>query len=150
MNIRKYNPADINEILNLFYDSVHCVCTKDYTTEQLNAWADRNVNADKWNDLFNQHYTLVVHHDHRIVGFGDIDDTGYLDKLYVHKDYQKLGVGSLICDALEQYNGENTTTVHSSISAKTFFERRGYIVVCKQEVFRNGVSLINYKMQKKV
>ena len=35
-----------------------------------------------------------------IVGFRDMDSTGYLDRLYVHKDYQKKGIAAAICDRL--------------------------------------------------
>ena len=29
-----------------------------------------------------------------IIGFGDIAQMGYLDRLYVHEDYQRQGVAS--------------------------------------------------------
>lgn len=33
-----------------------------------------------------------------IVGFGDIDDSGYLDRLFVHHAHQGEGIGSAIVD----------------------------------------------------
>ncbi len=38
----------------------------------------------------------------------------------------------------------------ASITAKPFFEHRGYKIVCSQTVERNGVKLTNFKMQKKI
>ena len=38
----------------------------------------------------------------RTNGFADMDADGYLDRLYVHKDYQGRGVATALCDALEQ------------------------------------------------
>lgn len=55
-----------------------------------------------------------------IVGFGDIDNTGYLDRLYVHKDYQNQGIAKAMCDKLEQHNAYNEITTHASITAKPF------------------------------
>ena len=37
-----------------------------------------------------------------MIGFGDIDDTGYIDRLYVHKNFQNKGVASMICNELEK------------------------------------------------
>ena len=45
-----------------------------------------------------------------LVGFGDIDKTGYLDRLFVHADYQKKGIATAICNRLEQAVRGNITT----------------------------------------
>lgn len=48
------------------------------------------------------HHTLVAVEDGCAVGFGDIDsNTGYLDRLYVHKDHQGMGIATALCDRLE-------------------------------------------------
>lgn len=83
-----------------------------------------------------------------IIGFGDIDQTGYLDRLYVNKDSQNKGVATAICDKLESEVKFACVTVHASITAKPFFEKRGYKILKMQEVEREGVCLRNYIMQK--
>lgn len=101
-----------------------------------------------------------------IIGFGDMDDTGYLDRLYVHKDYQERGVATAICDRLEedfclsrgrllqnsavQKRKNDTFTTHASITARPFFEKRGYTVVKAQQVVRKGISIRNYIMRKRI
>ena len=80
-----------------------------------------------------------------IVGFGDIDKTGYLDRLFVHKDNQRKGIATAICNQLEQFVEGNITT-HASITARPFFEKRGYKVVMEQQAERRGVFLTNYVM----
>ena len=89
MELRKYHPRDCAEMARLFYDTVHTVNAADYTKEQLDAWADGQVDLEKWNASFLEHDTLVAVEGETIVGFGDMDSTGYLDRLYVHKDHQK-------------------------------------------------------------
>ncbi len=37
--IRKYRNEDCGQILKLFYDTVHTVNRRDYSEEQVNAWA---------------------------------------------------------------------------------------------------------------
>lgn len=39
MEIRKYRPSDCEEVIKLFYDTVHNINKKDYTKEQLDVWA---------------------------------------------------------------------------------------------------------------
>ncbi|WP_031388931.1 GNAT family N-acetyltransferase [Kineothrix alysoides] len=149
MIIRKYVATDCKAISELFYNTVHCVNAKDYTHEQLNAWATGNIDLEKWDASFQAHCAVVAIEDDIIVGFGDIDSSGYLDRLYVHKNYQGKGIASAICDELEQSaNAENFST-HASITAKPFFEKRGYSVLKKQQVEQNGILLTNYIMTKK-
>ena len=44
----------------------------------------------------------------------------YLDRLCVHKDYQRRWSASAICDALEASVPGKTVTTHASITAKSF------------------------------
>lgn len=76
-----------------------------------------------------------------------MDETGYLDRLYVHKDYQHHGIASSICDRLEE-KAPAVITTHASITAKPFFEKRGYVVLKKQQVERQGILLTNFVMKK--
>lgn len=132
----------------LFYQTVHHVNVRDYSREQVDVWATGEVDLVQWDRLFSEHYTIVAVEDGVIIGFGDVDSSGYLDKLYIHKDYQRRGIASAICDALEQHAGNCTITTHASITARPFFEQRGYRTVKEQQVIRRGVALKNYVMEK--
>ncbi len=194
MYLRKYTPSDCAALAALFYETIHTVNARDYPQEQLDAWADGHVDLDAWNESFLAHNTYVAVQecvgaddiDSRasdstdtapgktggspanalIIGFGDMDDTGYLDRLYVHKDYQGRGVATAICDRLEedfclsrgrllqnsavQKRKNDTFTTHASITARPFFEKRGYTVVKAQQVVRKGISIRNYIMRKHI
>lgn len=147
MFIRKYESTDCKEMAELFFNTVHSVNVKDYTKQQLDAWASGQVDLEKWDQSFQEHFSIVAVENDIIVGFGDIDKTGYLDRLYVHKNYQGKGIATAICDKLESKVKENIIT-HASITAKPFFEKRGYKVVKEQQVERNGIFLKNYIMEK--
>lgn len=147
MDIRKYRQSDCKELTELFYNTVHTVNAKDYTKEQLDVWATGQVDLEKWNLSLQEHYSIVAVENGIIVGFGDIDKTGYLDHLFVHADYQRKGIATAICDQLEQFIKKNITT-HASITARPFFEKRGYNVKKEQQVERMGVFLTNYVMIK--
>ena len=147
MLIRKYQPSDCKTLAELFYNTIHTINAKDYTKEQLDVWATRHIDLEKWNQSFQSHYTVIAVDNGIIVGFGDIDKTGYLDHLYVHAEYQRKGIATNICNHLEQAVQENVVT-HASITAKPFFEKRGYNVIKEQQVERQGIFLTNYVMIK--
>ena len=145
MYIREYEPADCSEIAALFYQTVHEVNKQDYTIEQLNAWAAGKVDLAAWNQSFLEHYTLVAVENGRIAGFGDIDETGYLDRLYVHKEHQREGIAAALCSRLEAHVQGNILT-HASSTARPFFQKRGYKVLKEQQVERQNVLLTNFVM----
>ena len=148
MQFREYTPSDCAQLAELFYQTVHSVNAKDYTQEQLDAWATGEVDLQVRDASFRAHRTIVATENGEIIGFGDMDKSGYLDRLYVHKDHQGQGIASAICDELECFAAEKTITTHASITAKPFFQHRGYRVVRKQEVIRRGVALTNFVMEK--
>ena len=148
MQLREYIPSDCAQLAKLFYQTVHSVNAKDYTQEQLDAWATGEVDLQAWDESFRAHRTIVATENGEIIGFGDMDGSGYLDRLYVHKDHQGQGVASAICDELECFADGKTITTHASITAKPFFQHRGYRVIREQEVIRRGVALTNFVMEK--
>ncbi len=148
MELRSYTPEDCGPMAELFYQTVHTVNARDYAREQLDVWATGDVDLARWNESFLAHQTLVAVEDGQIVGFGDMDSTGYLDRLYVHKDFQNRGIASAICDSLENDVPVPCYTTHASITAKSFFQKRGYEVVREQQVMRGGILLTNFVMEK--
>ena len=146
--LRAYTPEDCAQMAQLFYDTVHTVCLGDYTEEQLDVWATGSVDIERWNKKFLANHTVVAVSDRTVVGYGDMESGGYLDFLYVHKDWQGRGIATAICDALEENAKAERISVHASVTARPFFEKRGYIVIKEQTVIRGGVSLTNFVMEK--
>ena len=150
MKIRRYEPGDLAQITALFYDTVHAVNAADYSPEQLDAWADGAPDRDRWNRSLLAHHSLVAVEDEGlIVGFGDIDGTGYLDRLYVHRDRQGQGIATALLGRLERAADAPVITTHASITARPFFEARGYRVIREQRVERHGVRMTNFVMEKR-
>lgn len=151
MKLRKYKSSDCLVFAQLFYDTVHTINAEDYSQTQLDVWATGNVNISAWDKSFLEHNTLVAEENGIIVGFGDMDNSGYIDLLYVYKDYQRKGIATDIVTKLEQEASiENISSfsTYASITAKPFFENHGYRALHKNIVVREGVELINYYMKK--
>ncbi len=151
MIIREYKPDDCVELATLFYDTVHCINAMDYTKEQLDVWATGNVDIEAWNRSFLNNNTLVAELNEKIVGFADMDKTGYLDRLFVHKEFQGQGIATALLKHLENNARDNDVysfETYASITSKPFFEKQGYIIEKENVVMKKGVSLMNYKMVK--
>lgn len=147
MEIRRYQQADCQAVAELFYETVHTVNASDYTKAQLAVWATGEPDLKQWDQSLQSHFSVVALENDTLIGFGDIDQTGYLDRLFTHADYQRRGVATAICHQLEQAAAGRIVT-HASITARPFFESRGYQVVREQQVARQGVLLTNFVMEK--
>jgi len=148
MYIRRYIPSDCKQIAELFHNTIHKVCALNYSQIQLDAWAAGGMDLDEWNRSLLEHYSLVAVEDKQIVGFGDIDKSGYLDRLFTCAEYQHRGIASAICTELEAAVQTNRVFTHSSLTARPFFESRGYVVLSEELALRCGVGLKYFVMEK--
>lgn len=151
--IRPFRREDLPEILRLFHETVHTVCTGEYTPAQLNAWAPpiEQMDADAWERDLQESYALVAQLQGRLAGFGNLAEPDYVDRLYVGRDCQGQGVASALARQLEQRAvqlGAKKLTVHASLTACPFFERRGFRTLTRQTLERRGVNLDNLVMEK--
>ena len=135
-------------MLALFQDTVYTVNARDYSRQQLEAWAGR-PDRSAWGRSLLAHAALVAEGGEGLLGFADLDvDAAYLDRLYVHRDHQGEGIGSALCGRLEALVPGRRIQVHASLTARPFFEGRGYHVVRAQQVERRGVLLTNFLMER--
>ncbi|MCW8397696.1 GNAT family N-acetyltransferase [Legionella sp. PATHC038] len=153
--IRLFEAGDEAEIYQLFYDTVHYVNCKDYTQEQLDAWAPKNPNLIEWQKSLAKNYTFVAINieSGKIVGFSDLEENGYLNRGYVHKDYQNQGIGKALLEVREHKAmalGVRELFSDVSITAKPFFDHHGYITEARQTKEMGGTTFINYRMIKKL
>lgn len=150
MVIKSYEKEFFIDICTLFYETVHSVNAGDYSESQLEAWAPKDNDYSHLKTALEKNWTLVAIEDGVIIGFADIEDTGYLDHLFVHKDYQGKGVATALCNEIEAKGNFNEIETHASITALPFFEKRGYKVVREQIVEIRGEKLKNHVMRKRM
>ena len=153
MEFREYKNTDLHAVMDLFYVTVHEVYKNDYSEEQLDAIAPKDANEYHWEKSLEKNHTIVVEEDDKLIAFGNIGKTGYLDRLYVHPDYLRKGIASKLVEELEEYakkHGSHVINVTSSITSKAFFESKGYAVIEEQINERRGERLLRYLMEKKI
>ena len=140
MFVRGYQMSDCKEITELFYNTVHTINAKDYTKEQLDVWATGQADLEKWNQSLQEHYSIVAIDNKIIVGFGDIDKDGYLDRLFVHSNYQGKGLQQLFVTNWNKRLMEKLQLM-LLLQQNPFFENEGYKVVKERQVERQGIFL---------
>lgn len=151
ITIRPLKPQDVPELIKLFQEAVAAINIRHYSADQVAIWTQ--VDQEKWQKSLAKNITFVAETDGQIVGFADISHEGYLDRLYVHKDYQARFVALKLFRVIEKAArdlGLNKITTDCSITAKVPAERMGFVVVKEQVVEKKGMKFINYHMEKKL
>lgn len=151
MDIQTYSSERAKEIADLFHHSVHAIDPSVYSPELKEAWAPTPVNYERWSERLNEKKPFLAVIENRVAGFIDLDADGHIDCTYTHPDFQGKGVASTLFEyLLEEAKSRNIKRlyVEASLIAKPFFEHRGFSVVKKNEVQRNGAFLVNFSMEK--
>ena len=152
-----FRPAtviDIPELKELFCSTVLTVNVRDYTAEEAADWASCGNRLGHWEKLMaTLHFIAACDAEGRIVGFTSIRNDGYLHSMFVHKDHQREGIATALLQRIEAYAMEHgicDITSEVSITARPFFERRGYVVEQEQRAQANRLKLTNYIMKKQL
>lgn len=151
ISIRPSNLSDLVEIQQLFVDTISSICKVDYSPAQIKVWTASVDNTQRWIDKLTSQYFLIATLDNKIVGFASLENSDYLDFLYVHKDFQRLGIaGKLYAEIEKEAIKRQATILHSavSITAKPFFLKQGFKTITPQTNLLQGVEIINFKMAK--
>ncbi|WP_089724188.1 GNAT family N-acetyltransferase [Candidatus Thiosymbion oneisti] len=151
ITIRAYRVEDASRLRSIFYHTVHHINKAHYTKEQLDAWAPLSSrNPDSWLNKWATTPPFVAIIQDNIVGFAQIDKKGYIDTLYVHHRYHHKGIGSSLMRAMIDWAKQQSIHriyAHVSITARPFFESKGFTVVKGQTVTVRGVAMNNIIME---
>ena len=101
--------------------------------------------------MFDLDFMFKDHVHYIIVGFAEFEPNGHIDCFYVHHEFQGKGVGSALMATIEANAATNKIhRIYSevSITAKPFFESKGFQVVKQQKVNIRGCELTNFVMEK--
>ena len=150
--IRAALQSDAVELKNLFQNTVLAINRRDYSQAEVEDWASGGDDLSNIENMIKTHYFIVaVNQQSEIVGFSSITSQGYLHSMFVHKDFQGEGIATMLLNEIEQYaitNGIMRITSEVSLTARPFFEKKGYIVEEEQKRKANQLSLTNFWMAK--
>lgn len=121
--------------------------------EQVKAWAPNIDHWDweRWNNSFTHKFVYIAEEKETLLGFGELEADGHIDRFYIHKNYLGRGVGRLIYQAIEKKAKALALSrlyVEASITALPFFEKMEFKIITSQIVKVRGVEMMNYQMEK--
>lgn len=158
--IRRAVPEDLSELRQLYIDTVTNINSKDYDENQIHAWIKPWFEPDTatrdgrtFADKIVEQYFIVAVINNIIAGFASLEDNGYLDFMYVHKDFQRHGVAKKLLNELESYAREKNIKEVNAIVSKTalgFFEKHGWIKIREDVVEVRGATFVDNIMIKKL
>jgi putative acetyltransferase len=152
--VRAYVPDDAGSTLSVFLDAVTVTASRNYSPEQIAAWAapgERSI--EEWDRSRAKTDTVVAISDDTVVGFSDVDATGYINMMFVDPQFARRGVATALLEEVERYAldlGVARLFTDASITARPFFEHHGFTVVAQQSPVHRGVKLTNYRMVKQL
>jgi putative acetyltransferase len=161
ISLRPYRPDDAPGLLTLFRDTIRRVNARDYSPDQIRAWASDDIDPDAWADRFAGRFVLVAEEvadeevvaekPGRPVGFAELEAEGHIDRVYVSADHQRRGIARLLLEAVvaeARRRGVARLFVEASITARPFFEAQGFTVLAPQVVRCRGAEFVNYRMER--
>lgn len=151
MRIEVYQAKRATDVADLFHRAVHAIDRKVYCERQKEAWAPTPPDYHGWRDRLALKQPLLALIGNEVAGFIELDPDGHIDCCYTHPKHQGKGVASILYRQMEhsaKERGLERLFVEASIVAKPFFERRGFVVLRRNNVYRNGEILVNYSMEK--
>lgn len=162
-SLRPMTVDDAAGTLGIFQASIREVAAADYDGDQIEAWATVFDEPEAWWRSFGDSVAYVaVSAQETTAGFVNFYASpardlpagrAYLDRLYVAPDYQGRGAATALLSAVvDDVRGQGLSEIVSdaSITARPFFERRGFALLQAQDVELRGLVFRNYRMQRRL
>ena len=152
MHIRHFQPGEELDLFEVYYSAIHLVARRDYTENQVNAWAPSNLDHDLWVKRIRGINPFVVEIDNELVGYADVQASGYIDHFFVSGNHPRKGIGGALMQAIEVEAGRvNIAELTSDVSrtAQLFFEKFGFVVVELRKPVIRGVEVPHALMRKR-
>lgn len=153
VRIRNYQTSDAKALWEIYFHTVRNVNVRDYSQQQVEAWAPSSFDSELWQKRMNELLPFVAELDGCVVGYTDLQPNGLIDHFFCHHECQGKGVGRALMEhvlAVGRVRGASRYFSEVSITARPFYEHLGFKVVNEQEVEMRGVKLTNYVMEKVV
>lgn len=150
LTVRPYAPGDADATVDIFLRAIREVASKDYDQAQIDAWA-KVEDRGAWARARASGQTWIVQREGVPIGFAGLEPDGLLNMMFVHPDHRSFGAASLLLATVEaeaKKQGLGRIFTEASLTARAFFERRGFVVLASQRVERRGQILENFRMEK--
>ena len=148
-HIRRYQPGEEAALFEVYFTAIHLVACHDYTVEQVEAWAPRNLDMTLWRNRIRGINPFVADLNGELVGYADVQSNGYIDHFFVSGKHPRRGIGSLLMKRiLAEANSlaVASLTSHVSRTAQPFFANFGFVVTEQRYPEVRGIVIPNARM----
>jgi putative acetyltransferase len=153
MHIRDFRIGDEMALYAVFHSAVHQLASQHYTSDQIDAWAPRTIDQGLWAQRMQSMRPFVVEQAGHIVGYADVQASGYIDHFYVSGAHARQGVGTMLMNRIHQaayMQAIKVLTSEVSRTAQRFFQRLGFVVIEQGAPVVRGVVVPNALMRKEL
>jgi putative acetyltransferase len=153
VTIRTYQRDDAAGVADVFYRSVREVAVSDYSADQVRAWVPGRWDAEQEHRRSGDGRLVLVAADELgpVVAFIDLEPDGHIDRLFCAPEAAGQGIASRLYDSIEtaaREQGLRRLYTEASELARRFFQRKGFVVLERQDKILRGVPIHNYRMEK--
>ena len=151
ITIRNYITSDAQALRSIHFNTIHNINTRDYSKEQVDAWAPASIDKEFWQKRFKDLSPFVAQINETIVGYTDLQNDGLIDHFFCHHEYQGKGIGRKLMThvlVLAKERGIKRLYSEVSITARPFYEHFGIHLEKEQEFEIRGQKLKNFVMER--
>ncbi len=149
LTFRQATLQDLPELKRLFAETILETCKNEYTQGERIVWSNAIYKTEKWKIAVLEEYFIVAEYDEQIVGFSSLKGKDYLNLMYIHKEFTRHGIASLLYKKIKAKSlefGAKQLTSDVSKTARPFFEKMGFKVIQENKNIIEDQVVINYKM----
>jgi putative acetyltransferase len=84
-HIRRCVAGEEASLFDIYFTSIHLVASHDYTPEQVQAWAPRDLDEGLWARKMQEINPLVADLNGELVGYADVQSNGHIDHFFVFR-----------------------------------------------------------------
>ncbi|MBX3039781.1 MAG: GNAT family N-acetyltransferase [Bdellovibrionaceae bacterium] len=133
-SLRRARHEDASSIITAHRRSIREICSQDYTPEQIEAWAGRNFQEDRWHKTMDRDFVWVVTDAEGIVrGFGHLQTPDLVQAeiagLYLAPEVVGQGAGhQLVQLMIEECRKQGLQRIRllATLTAKRFYQSCGF------------------------
>ena len=147
VSIEKYDVEMIPEMWDVYFTSIRMVCSKDYSKEQIEAWAPESFDLNLFREKMDRLNPFVAMLGRKVVGYTDLQEDGLIDHFFVHGEFQGKGAGTKLMEAVLN-KGKSYPKLYSHVShtAKPLYLKHGFTVAKVKNEEVRGVYIENNLM----
>lgn len=151
-SVRSYQPEDAALLAEIFMRAITEIGPKDYSPDQVAAWAARAPSADDLHSKMGDGRTRLVALDRNgPVAFCDLEDDGHIDLLYCAPEAAGRGASRHLYVQIEAYGrgqGLSRFYTEASAMARRFFLRQGFQEIGRRDFLIGDTKIHNFAMEK--